>query len=370
MTTAEPDDPDAGVGPGPGAKGPGAIARFGLALVAPRFALALADQPAHAGRSGSDLIRLLGLLLVSVHTRRLVAAVWLAVAVGLMAGLRGVAAVLSEALTVDLAFLVVATLVLWLAAGPRRSLGRAFDQVCVAAIPLIAIEVIATAVVRGADLAMPRAGMLALSGVAYAWAGMLVALAWRQLRRAPPPHVPVPPAVVRRGRVVGAVMLAIAGVALVINTVWVVRNADLLRPMTPGDPAPAFALPAVAADGKLAAPVALDAHRGKLVVVDFWATWCQPCLDAMPELATIRARLGADGEVIAINLDDPVAARKLIDKLAPGLTLVFDDQGVASRYGVGPVPHSVVIDRAGRVLAVLRGDSAGLAAAVERARRE
>jgi peroxiredoxin len=363
--------PDAGVGPGPAA-GPGAIARLGLALVAPRWALAVADQPEHAGRSGNDLIRLLGLLLLSVHTRRIVAAVWLATAVGMMAGLRGVAAVLSEALTVDLAFLVVATLVLWLASGSRRSLGRAFDQVCVAAIPLIAIEVVATVVIRGADLAIPREVMLALSGVAYAWAGVLVAIGWRQIRRAPPPRVPVPPELAARGRIVGHLVLLAALAALVINTVWILRNTELLRPMTPGDPAPAFSLPAIAADGTLAAPIGLEASLGKVVVVDFWATWCQPCIQSLPRLAKVRDQLGADGEVIAVNLDDPAEARALIDKLAPRLTLVYDPgQAVASRYGVGPIPHSVVIDRAGRVRAVLRGDEVDqLPGVVARARGE
>jgi thiol-disulfide isomerase/thioredoxin len=358
-----------GAAPSPGA-GPGVVARLGMAITAPRWALAVADLPAHAGRSGTDLIRMLGALLLSVHTRRIVAAVWLATAVGFMAGLRGVAAVLSQALTVDLAFLVVATLAMWLGAGPRRSLGRAFDQVCVAALPMVSLEIVATAVTRGLDVAVPRAVTLGLTGLAFGWAGALVALGWRQVRQVQPRQVQVPPAVIARGRRAGAAILVLAVAGLAINTVWVVRNADLLRPMTPGDPAPQFVLPEVGPDGALGAAVALESTRGKVVVVDFWATWCGPCLEAMPALARLRGALGADGEVLAINLDDPRKAREVIDRLAPGMRVLFDHSGgTATRYGVGPIPHTVVIDRGGRVRAVLRGGEGGdLAAAVAAAR--
>jgi thiol-disulfide isomerase/thioredoxin len=347
---------------------PGLLTRIGLALVAPRWAMAVADTAGEAGRSGTDLIRALGVLLLSVHTRRLVAAVWLAVAVGFLPGLRGVAAVLSQALTIDLAFLVVATMLLWVAAGPRRALGRAFDQVCVAAIPLVAVEVVATTVVRGAGLELSRGVTLGLSAVAYGWGGALVALGWRQVRRGVPREVPVPPAVAKRGRIAGLAVTACALVALVLNTVWIVRNADLLRPVTQGDPAPAFVLPEVRADGTLGAPVELASTRGKVVVLDFWATWCDPCIKSLPSLARLRDQLGADGVVLTINLDDPAAARKVIDAVAPGLALVYDNAGVRQRYGVGPVPHTVVLDRAGRVEAVILGGDGDLAGAIARVR--
>lgn len=349
-----PADPDAGVGPG-SSRGPGAVTRIGLALVAPRWALALADRPEHAGRSGSDLIRMLGALLVSVHSRRLIAAAWLAVAVGITAGLRGLVATLSQALTVDLAFLVVATALLWLASGARRSLGRAFDQVCVAALPLVAVEVVATAVVRGLDLELADAGMLAITGVAYAWAGALVALGWRQIRRAPPPDVPVPAKVRARGTRAGAGLLAVCVAVLAINTAWAIRNRDLLRPMVPGDRAPAFALPAIEPGGALGAPVTLDAARGKIVIIDFWATWCDPCLKWMPHLAQLDRELGKDGQVILINLDDPAKARVLADKIAPGVTLVYDNQAVRDRYQVGPLPRTILIDRDGMIRAATEG---------------
>jgi peroxiredoxin len=336
---------------------PAAITRFGLALVAPRWALAVADQPAHAGRSGSDLIRLLGILLVSAHARRIVAAVWLATEVGAGAGLRGVVAVLSQALTVTLAFLVVTTLGVWLASGPRRALGRAFDLVCVATVPLIAIELVATAVVRGLDVAVPGPLGFVLSAVAFGWAGALIALAWRQARLAPaaaPVEVPAP--VLARGKRAGLALVLVAVVGVVVNAAWIVRNIDLLRPMAPGDVAPAFALPVVTPAGELGPGQALADWHGKIVVLDFWATWCGPCVDSLPGLARVHADLGDAGAVVLVNLDDPKDARALIDRYAPGLPLLYDTSGdVARRYGVQPLPHTVVIDRDGRVRAVFRG---------------
>jgi peroxiredoxin len=351
------------------ASSPGAITRFGLALVAPRWALAVADQPAHAGRSGSDLIRLLGILLVAAHPRRIVAAVWLATEIGAGAGLRGVVAALSQALTVTLAFLVLATLGVWVASGPRRAIGRAFDLVCVATVPLIAIELVATAVVRGFDVEAPGGVMLVLSAAAFAWAGSLVALAWRQARLAPPGPVEVPAQVIARGTRTGVALVLVALIGVAVNVAWIVRNADLLRPMTAGDVAPAFALPEVDAAGKAAGVRALADWQGKIVVVDFWATWCGPCVDSLPGLARLHADLGGDGAVVLVNLDDPADARDLVDRHAPGLPLLYDTSGdVARRYGVEPLPHTVVIDRDGRVRSVHRGGGADLRAIVARLR--
>ena len=348
-------------GPKPEARGPSAITRLGLALAAPRWALAVADLPAHAGRAGNDLIRAIGILLVAAHTRRLVAAVWVAVVVGLGAGARAVVAVLSQALTIDLAFLVVAALGLWVAAGRRRKLGRAFDLICVAAIPLIAVELIATAIVRAADVEVPAGLGYALTGIAFGWSGAVIGAALRPIRRAPPAEVPVPPEVLRRGRRAGLALVGVAGVALAVNTIWIVRNADLLEPVTPGVVAPAFELPTVGAAGLLGSRVALGSYRGRVVVVDFWATWCKPCVAGLPALG----RLGDRATVVLVNLDDPAKARALVDARAPGTTLLYDDRHVAERYGVSALPHTVVVDPTGRVRAVLTGGG-DVAAAVAR----
>jgi thiol-disulfide isomerase/thioredoxin len=139
-----------------------------------------------------------------------------------------------------------------------------------------------------------------------------------------------------------------------VQTIWIVRNLDLLRPMRRGDEAPAIALAEVGPAGTLGAPVTLASKRGHVVILDFWATWCGPCLAAMPHLDA-WARQHPDAVVLAINLDDAKAARALFDERGYVLTLVEDDGEVSQRYGVQQIPHTVAIDSAGIVVGVLRG---------------
>ncbi|HEY6179638.1 MAG TPA: TlpA disulfide reductase family protein, partial [Kofleriaceae bacterium] len=148
---------------------------------------------------------------------------------------------------------------------------------------------------------------------------------------------------------------------------WIARHLDLVKPMKTGDAAPAIALPRIGAGGALGERFSLDASRGKITVLDFWATWCKPCLAAMPRLDQL-ARTNPDVAVIAVNLDDAAAARALFDQRRYAMTLVADDGDASQRYGVSSIPHTVVLDRRGMVREVVRGAGADLAAIVARIR--
>lgn len=95
-------------------------------------------------------------------------------------------------------------------------------------------------------------------------------------------------------------------------------------------------------------------HRGKVVALTFWATWCSYCLKELPILENLQRRLGKAGiEVVAVNIDEDRAdylrmRRRLKDF---ELTLAEDDrkQAVAKSYGVSNLPHLVLIDKAGRL---------------------
>jgi thiol-disulfide isomerase/thioredoxin len=164
----------------------------------------------------------------------------------------------------------------------------------------------------------------------------------------------IPAEVVRRGRRVGLALGALALALVVVNGAWMAANLDLLRPMRHGDVAPEVSLPRIEAAGTDGAVLTLAGLRGNVVVLDFWATWCNPCLVSLPRLDALQAKYGDRLVVVGVNLDDAVAARRMWDDKHWGMTLVRD-QGAADRYGVGAIPHQVVIDRAGVVREVLRG---------------
>jgi thiol-disulfide isomerase/thioredoxin len=183
--------------------------------------------------------------------------------------------------------------------------------------------------------------------------------------RTQPTHAPEPPArIVRPASRLGLALAAIAVVGVVGQAIWIADNVDLVKPMKTGDEAPAFALPRIDPTGKLADHVALAQSRGKVTVLDFWATWCGPCLAAMPKLEKL-ARSHPDVSVLAINLDDSAAARAVFNERGYTMTLLLDDEDVRDRYGVTSIPHTVIIDRAGRVRQVVRGSGTDIAKLVD-----
>lgn len=100
-------------------------------------------------------------------------------------------------------------------------------------------------------------------------------------------------------------------------------------------------------------PVRLVDHRGKVVIVTFWASWCGPCLRELPVLAHIRKTVGGEYvEVVAVNFKETRGEFRGILRANPGteLTWVHDRRGTASEtYGVKALPNMFIIDRDGRI---------------------
>lgn len=97
-------------------------------------------------------------------------------------------------------------------------------------------------------------------------------------------------------------------------------------------------------------PVSLSDFRGKVVMLEFWATWCPPCRLAMPDLVGLYEDYHGRGfEIIAISLDEnPSAVRKFVEEFGMKFPVVMDNHDVNSGYKVYNIPTAVILDREGR----------------------
>jgi thiol-disulfide isomerase/thioredoxin len=343
----------------------GLLARLGLVVASPRRAMAWYDRGHGAARPDSDLLWLMLLTVLLANARRVVAAGWLA-SIDPFAGLRAVASTLSQVLTVPLVFLLVAAPVIAAASRARRSLGRSFDLACVATMPLLVTEFIGP-LALAVDVAAPRP----LLALAFAWGGALAVLAVWQVRAGRSSDQDLAPGVLRRARWCGAGLVALGLSAATLQLVWIAEHRGLLRPMRLGDVAPEFALPRIGDGGALAEIHSLRELRGQVVVLDFWATWCGPCVRQLPQLARLSTELAGEGvKVVAVNLDDPRAAAELVSTMGGDLLLLFDHGDVSGSYGVVQLPHTVILDRGGTVRSVHRGGSSVLRGEIARLARE
>jgi len=135
----------------------------------------------------------------------------------------------------------------------------------------------------------------------------------------------------------------------------------------------AAALPAAAVAPSGAAPdftlrsmdgpnLRLQQQRGRVVLVNFWATWCGPCREEMPQLNKLYDKYRSSGFVLlGVNVDDDAnKGMEVAHKLGVKFPVLLDtDKKVSKLYDLATMPSTVLIDREGRIRYVHRGYMAG-----------
>ena len=127
-----------------------------------------------------------------------------------------------------------------------------------------------------------------------------------------------------------------------------------------------FELDALQGDQK----IKLADYKGKVVFVDFWASWCGPCKQSLPEFNKVYNTYKDMGfEIIAINLDEnPEDAKAFLKKTPVDYTIAADASGsIAEKFGVEAMPSSVLIDQKGVIRVNHKGYRSGDAKKLEKA---
>jgi thiol-disulfide isomerase/thioredoxin len=122
-----------------------------------------------------------------------------------------------------------------------------------------------------------------------------------------------------------------------------------------------FSLPVVSPEGRSGPDrMRLADQRGKVVLLDFWATWCGPCQASTPVLVRLNRRFGARGLVVmGINVDQegPQVIPFFVRRFGVDYPVLYDDGAVSERYHVTGLPTAVLIDRQGRIQRVHVGQA-------------
>ena len=111
--------------------------------------------------------------------------------------------------------------------------------------------------------------------------------------------------------------------------------------------------------------VSLDQFKGKVVVLNFWATWCPPCRNEMPEFDEMNKELKKSGDAVllAVNITDgrretKSKVEKFMKETGYTMTVLLDsDQELAEYFGIRYIPSTFIINREGKLTGQIQGDT-------------
>ena len=135
--------------------------------------------------------------------------------------------------------------------------------------------------------------------------------------------------------------------AITLSSLVLLGMADRPKPLGPGQVAPTFTLPDLTGN-----PVSLDEVRREVNLVMFWASWCKPCMEEMPEVQATFEEYKTQGfQVVAVNFgESKSAAQATADRFGLTFPVLLDRRGnVAAEYRVLGLPLSFFVDNKGVV---------------------
>jgi cytochrome c biogenesis protein CcmG/thiol:disulfide interchange protein DsbE len=157
-----------------------------------------------------------------------------------------------------------------------------------------------------------------------------------------------------------ALIVGFAAVALSVGALAATYFSNVESAVRHGQQplAPSLSLPAINSGHR----ISLASYRGQVVVLSFWASWCEPCRREAPDLAAVNRELHSQhaGTVLIDDVyDSPMVMRTALARLLPGIPAVRDPTtpGSASPYGINGLPSTFIINRQGRVTAFRLGQS-------------
>lgn len=150
------------------------------------------------------------------------------------------------------------------------------------------------------------------------------------------------------------VLCSVAGTALAQNANGVLKPANERK-----------TAPEIGLEDSVGKQANLRDYRGKVVVLDFWATWCHGCKEEIPWFAEFQRKYGdQDLRVIGVSLDDEgwKVVKPFIKAASVPYRIVLGNDATAKAYGIGSMPDTFLIDREGRIAATNVGmvDRSGL----------
>ena len=136
--------------------------------------------------------------------------------------------------------------------------------------------------------------------------------------------------------------------------------ASLVASAQPADPLLHKPAPALVRDDLNKQRVDLAAYRGKVVLLNFWATWCAPCQIEMPRFIDWQTRYGSEGlQIVGVSMDDePAPVTALLRKRPVNYPIVMGDEQIGTAYGgILGLPVTFLIDRQGNIAARYKGET-------------